>query len=99
MSERPSQQKYEHLTDAELAGEVYLAIIRHDDELDDSVTGLFWDAQHMASVLWERLRGPYCEQEGCQQPHMESFPWCPWHRPASYGPLPDGFPPYPGASA
>lgn len=76
MSERSSTNAYEHLTDAELAGKVYLAIIVHDDELPDSVTDLFWEAQHMASVLWARLRGPYCEVDGCDQPHTKHFPWC-----------------------
>jgi hypothetical protein len=78
-AERPSERKYEHLTDAELARDVYLAIIAHDDDLPDSVTDLFWEAQHMASVLWGRLRGPYCEVEGCGQPHTEHFPWCSDH--------------------
>lgn len=76
---RPSEETYEHLTDVELAKEVYLAIISHDDALPDSVSDLFWEAQHMASVLWARLRGPYCEIEGCGEPHTASFPLCARH--------------------
>jgi hypothetical protein len=71
-----SDEKYEQLTDEELAKEVYLAIIAHDDDLPESVTDKFWEAQHMASVLWARLRGPYCEVEDCGKPHTEHFPLC-----------------------
>ncbi len=71
-----SQETYEHLTDAELAMQVYLAIIRHDDDLPDEVTDLFWEAQHMASVLYDRLVGPYCQADGCTEQRMRSFPWC-----------------------
>jgi len=53
-----SDETYEHLTDEELARDIYLAIIEHDDELPDHITALFWDAQHMASVLRDRLAGP-----------------------------------------
>jgi hypothetical protein len=60
---------YEHLTDAELAMRVYLAITQPDDALPDDVMELF---------SWP-------------QPPSEQ-----WHRPESYGPLPDDFPPYPG---
>lgn len=93
-----SAPEYENLTDAELAMKVYLAIIEHDDALPDGVMELFRPAWKMAAALAGRLRGPYCSEEGCGQPHLASFPWCAWHRPASYGPLPDGFPPYPGPS-
>jgi hypothetical protein len=71
--------KYEDLTDAELAGKVYLAIIAHDDELPDSVTALFHEAQRMAATLWDRLKGPYCKADGCRELHTPSFPWCPKH--------------------
>lgn len=82
----------EHLTDAELAMQVYLAIIRHDDALSDSVMELFRPAWTMAAVLHGRLKGPYCEVIGCRNEHMEHFPFCAWHRPEHFGPLPDDFP-------
>ena len=74
--------KYEHLTDVELAKEVYLAIIAHDDDIPDSIHDLFWEAQHKASVLWQRLRGPYCEIDGFGQPKIgggEHFDLCADH--------------------
>lgn len=87
--------EYEHLTDEELARDIYLAIVANDDALPDSVTDLYRLAAVMATALRQRLAGPYCREDGCNNEHMEHFPWCPWHRPASYGPLPDDFPPKP----
>ena len=69
-------EQVEHLTDAELAMEVYLAIIRHDDALSDSDMELFRPAWTMASILRERLDGPFCKAEGCREVHLRSFPWC-----------------------
>ena len=87
--------QYEHLTDVELARDIYLAIIGNDEKVADSVDELYRPALNMAEALWARLRGPYCNAEGCPNEHMDSFPWCPWHRPESYGPLPPDFPPNP----
>jgi len=88
-----STDDFENLTDVELAREIYLGIVALDDELTDSQMARL--PHREASALWARLRGPYCEVEGCPNEHMASFPWCPWHRPASYGPLPPDFPPNP----
>lgn len=77
-----SHAKYEHLTDEELAKEVYLAIIANDDAVSDAVHDLYWEAQNKASVLWQRLRGPYCEVDGCGKQKIgggEHFDLCADH--------------------
>ena len=81
MSQKPltghvEEADVEHLTDAELAMQVYLAIIGPDDALPDSTMEMFRPAWTMAAILRQRLVGPYCEVEGCQVPHLRSFPWC-----------------------
>lgn len=82
--------RFEQLTDVELARDIYLGIVAMDDELTD---GQFDRLPHrQAAALWDRLRGPYCEVEGCRNEHMKSYPWCVWHRPESHGPLPPDFP-------
>ena len=68
---------YEHLTDAELARDVYLDLGAFDDELPDFVTARL--PTKKAAALWSRLKGPYCAVEGCGQPHTPSFPWCAAH--------------------
>lgn len=87
--------QYEHLTDTELARDIYLAIIANDDKVSDTIDELYRPALKMAEALWARLRGPYCREDGCRNEHMESFPWCPWHRPEGWDPLPPDFPPNP----
>lgn len=68
--------RFENLTDVELARDIYLGIGRNDDALPDSVMDLFDEPLRKAAALWDRLRGPYCEAEGCNEPHIEHFPWC-----------------------
>lgn len=92
---RTAAGKYEHLTDEELARDIFLHIVGQDDNWPDAVVEAYAPAYHMAVALRERLRGPYCNTEGCRNEHMASFPWCPWHRPEAWGPLPADFPPNP----
>ena len=74
-----SADDFENLTDVELAAQLYLAILAPDDEVSDHVAELYLPASKMASALWARLRGPYCEAEGCGGLHTEAFPWCARH--------------------
>lgn len=82
--------EYEHLTSTELAAAVYLGMVGLSDALTDSDYDLL--PVREAAALWARLRPPECEVDGCRNQHMRSYPWCPWHRPESYGPLPAGYP-------
>lgn len=61
-------------TAEELGRDIYLGMIALDDELSDSLMDRL--PIKKAAVLWARLRGPYCEHEGCTNLHTESFPWC-----------------------
>ena len=69
---------FEQVTDVELARAVYLGIVALDDELSDSQMDRL--PHREASALWMRLKGPYCEVEGCPNERMRSYPWCPQHR-------------------
>lgn len=70
---------YEHLTDVELARDLYLATIAPDDEVHDACADKYRPAVKMADALWARLRGPYCEITDCDRPRTEHFPWCVEH--------------------
>ncbi len=87
--------EYEHLTNEELASAIYLVIVGQDDNWPDKVLDAYAPAGHMAAALRQRLAGPYCKHDGCRNEHMEHFPWCPWHRPEDWDPLPADFPPNP----
>lgn len=91
--------EYEHLTNVELARDLYLASVRPDDAVSDSCSEEYLPVVDMAAALWARLRGPYCKVEGCRNEHMEHFPWCPWHQPEDWDPLPADFPPNPNPMA
>lgn len=90
-------ERFEDQTDYELAKRSYLLLSAADDELPDNPK--VDEASRVLGVLLDRLAGPYCKTDDCKNLRMKSFPWCPWHRPESYGPLPPDFPPNPtGAS-
>ena len=90
-----SCRHHDSLTIVEKVRQAYHAILGTDDRYDDPVLD---DAAHLLGDVLDDLASPYCCEDGCRQQRMSSFPWCPWHRPERFGPLPDGFPPYPQES-